>query len=97
MRKKKNIVLCNDGQEHPVALEIRHCGDESCPNLMGGQCPGRYVYAVYKTCGKVRRDYVGKVTPSRGDKCRKSIQSLAPLRAAEKYFPLNRHEPASRT
>lgn len=66
----RHIVLCNDGEYHGAALEIRHCGDPGCPDLMKGHCPGRYVYAVYKACGKVRRDYVGKI-PSGGETCRK--------------------------
>ena len=70
-RKKRNIVRCNDGELHPVALELRHCGDPRCKNLMAGHCPGRYVYAIYKACGKVRRDYVGKIIYSRGGKCPK--------------------------
>jgi hypothetical protein len=50
-------------------------------NLMAGHCPGRYVYAIYKTCGKVKRDYVGKIIYSREGKCQRSIKF--PARGAE--------------
>ena len=61
-----------------MALELRHCGDTRCKNIMAGHCPGRYVYAVYKACGKVRRDYVGKIIYSREGKCQKATRSHAP-------------------
>jgi hypothetical protein len=44
------VCLCNDGERHAVALELRKV--RGC---------GPYVYARYKAAGKVRRDYIGKI------------------------------------
>ena len=67
---KRNRVLCNDGKIHPAAMELRHCGAPGCRDLMAGHCPVRYVYAVYKSCGSVRRDYVGKIQFEGVEPCR---------------------------
>lgn len=67
---KRNFTLCNDGERHAVALELRSCGDPDCPDRMAGRCPGRYVYAVYKASGSTRRDYAGKII-SGGEPCQR--------------------------
>ena len=77
---KRNLTLCNDGERHAIALELRHCGDPLCADRMRGHCPGRYVYAVYKACGKVRRDYVGKIEQG-GVTCQRSNVRFAENRS----------------
>lgn len=58
-------LRCNDGECHRVAIEIRwtRCGNARCQVCRAGPGHGPYAYVVYKTGGKTRRDYNGRVTP----------------------------------
>lgn len=54
-------VLCNDGELHPVTVQVRRirCGKSACSTCRDGIGHGPYVFFKYRSGQGVRTDYVG--------------------------------------